>query len=215
MPRRILLSILTLTLLTVGTARAAVPMNRGSVQLSQNLNGVYGISTYTVQYDFPSSVQTGSNLTFQLTLVVDNLTQVQSYITLYSLVVTVYALNPQPLTGQVGEDTGLKPLYPGGHWGPYNVTIPVTSANTGAAPGAPVNASVSLALQTKVSLGGQYVGSTVPENPQAALGYVIINEGGSSTGGSGNYVPYLLVGVGVVVLAVSALVFGRKTRGPS
>jgi hypothetical protein len=196
------------TLPSFATVSAADSMRTGSLQLSAT-TGVYGQSTYAVRYQFPATVQTGSNLTFQLTLSVVDLTGLESYVTGYALVITLYVDDAHVLTSSVREPTGQIPLYPGGHWGPKNITIALTGASTGAGPGDAKNASISVALEDEVYLTTSNQIS-YPNSAQGSLGSVIVVGNNPNPGGLGGYFLYVSVATVVVILAVGAWAFARK-----
>lgn len=183
---------------------AATQTSSGSVQMSaQSL--LYG-SSYTVDYQVQSQAVVGQNATFTLTLYVDNVTGEGSYVLNYELVVTIYVDLAHVLTGSVlGQAPAAPFLYPGAHWGPETVSIPLTQENTGIQPGASKNVSLSIAIEDEVWLGYP-VEYNVPTNAQGSMGSMVISSpGGESTPALG----YILAAAGLAVVAVAVVLLWR------
>ena len=109
-----------------------------------------GNGTYTVSYDYPSSASVGSNFTTHVTLVVNELTGLQELTYQYQITVQLGLGNGNGLLQQV---SGTSALYPGGVWGPKNVTFPITEANTGLSKGQLENATVTIRLGITTYIG--------------------------------------------------------------
>lgn len=165
-----------------------------------------GNGTYTVSYSYPSVMSLGSNFTTQVSLQVNELNGLQVYVEKYQVMVQVLVANGQGAAGTVGDSAQ---LYPGAIWGPKNVTIPITQQVTGSATGS-FNASVSITLATTVRVdypvledhfhsASQVVGNLVIESNPSGSG----SAGGNLNITSGlGYLPYLIVGVGAVLVFV-------------
>lgn len=175
--------LLTLLLLIPAQSAHAFQTRSGALQLSNTLGN--GNTAYTVQYSFPSTADVGTNLTVTLTLHVDSLTGLIEYLYAYRLVVDVF-VGPNELNGSVSSGSGVgagnllgsSHLYAGSSWGPSNVTIPLTAANTGLAQGASTNSTVIITLEDSIYEGYDSsepstqgaAGSLVIQNPAAAAG---------------------------------------------
>jgi len=174
--------------------------------------GAHGNNYFTLQYHYSENVKTGSDLVMALTLFVNNITGQESYIINYELVVTVYVDLTHVVEASVGSTTGLgntsgRPLYPGSHWGPLNVTLPISESNSGVSAGQSRNASIGVALNYEVWLELPY-NYDLTEGTQASAGSVIV-QGPSST--TVNYLGYALVVGGIAVVA-AALILLRDNR---
>lgn len=179
----------------------------------------FGNGTYTVSYLFPSVVSLGSNFTTQVSLQVNELTELQLYVEQYQITVRVNVPNGQGASGTVGGST---PLYPGAIWGPKNITIPITQLMTGPFAGS-LNASVSITLATTVSVGYPVLQDHVHTASQLAGNLAIEANASGSKSAEGNlnpqsgfgYLPYLIVGAGVIVVSVGVFLpqlFPEKHR---
>lgn len=206
--------VLAIGMMVSPAAHAQAPSQTGSVQLSAS--GSYGQGAYTVKYSMPTSVRTGSNLTVTVTLVVDDLGGMYEYILGYYVAVYVYVDSGHVLNGRVGDSTVGDALYPGGHWGPYNVTIPVSTEDTGLSPGSSVNASVAISLQTGVWIAYPFDYNVAQQPLQASAGSIIVDNGGSASTGALSYLPYvaIVVGVGIFAVLLAAPVARKIRKGP-
>ncbi len=212
---KVLLVLIASSMVLSGVSVQALgPNESGTTHLSSS--GAYGSSYFTVNYQYQSTVSTGSNLVVSLTLHVDSITGQEAYILNYEFVVTVYVDLSHVLKAAVGEvnlanNTGQgRVLYPGAHWGPVNVTLPVSSSNTGIPTGQLKNANVSITLNFEAWIGTPY-DYDLPEGAQASAGAVQIN-GGTNSGS--NLPAYALVAGGVGI-AIAVLVLSRNRKLPS
>lgn len=198
-------AVLALTLLvSFQTLPAFAQRSTGSVQMSDE-SLLYG-SSYTVDYQYQSQATVGQNATFTLTLYLDNVTGDGSYVLNYEMVVTLYVDLTHVLTGRVIEPSLGPLLYPGSHWGPENISIPLTQENTGIKSGASRNVSISVAVEDEVWLGypAEY---NVPTNAQGSMGSMLISPpGGKSTPILG----YGLVAGGLIVVALAVVLLWRE-----
>lgn len=195
-------SAFALVLLGSTTAAAFTPLSAGSVHLSTTAS--YGGGAYTVEYDVPASAAVGTNLTIPVKLTVNDLTGMNSYILRYFILVTVYIDLTHVLTGKVGEPTGAQALYAGGHWGPYNVTIPLTENNTGIPPGKAINATVAVALQDQMWVAYPYDYNFPEASQQGPAGFIIIHNGEVSSFSLYDYLPYAALAGGAVLAVIAA-----------
>ncbi len=207
--------LLFIFLLTDASVLAAPSTMAGSTQMSSS-TASGGVDSYTVDYSFPSTVQTGSNLTVTVTLLVSKLSGFGEYISNYAIQVMVYVDFAHVLRGTLGSNMSLQGspyLYPGARWGPYNVTIPVTESNTGLAPGHSAEANLTIALQNEVFDGGD-INTYFPEGSQGAAGQLTIQAGGGDQNrpASQNYLSYLLLGAGGVLVL---LLVATRSKSPS
>jgi hypothetical protein len=94
--------------------------------------GAQGTSSYTVVWSYPASVVQGKNLTVVASLFLNGLTGLKLYVDTY----TLSAFIDLPGKGFLGEGNvssfsgcnrpggcGSPLIYPGGHWGPENITV--------------------------------------------------------------------------------------------
>lgn len=218
-PRRFLPALLIMILLIPAQGvRAVGPLVSGSTQMGNSLE--YGTTLYSVDYQYPSTVQVGSNLSIALTLHVVAMTGIVEYAAEQRIIVHVFLASQAPLNGSIITPSGAEYLYPGSTWGPNNVTIPLTESNTGLAKGASVNASVSITLQDEVWYGVPLSFITTEPAMEGQGGSLIIqnqvpSNNGSASGGSTfqTYLPYALLASGAVLM-LFAVVLPRGPRSP-
>ena len=203
-------------LISAQKARGEGQVVTGTALLSNSLQ--YGSTAYAVIYSHPSAAEVGTNLTLTITLRVVSFTGLVDYIYNYGITARVFA-GTHVLNGSVSAGTNPVFLYPGAVWGPNNITIPLTEANTGVAKGSSVNATVSLTLADLVYFGGQ-LGITMNEPPmQGDAGSLLIGNSVSSstsqTGGVNSQGPggallvqtlflYALLATGAILMLVAA-----------
>jgi hypothetical protein len=208
----------------------AVPLTTGSSTVGNTLE--YGTTSYTISYSYPSTVQVGTNMNMTLTMRVNSLTGLVEYTTTYSLLVIVF-IGSNQVVGNVTAPNGSPFLYPGSDWGPNNVTIPITAANTGLTAGQTGNASVSIILNDYIFYGGAVTYYSTEPPMTGGGGTFIVQDavqtsssassssagsststsstGGSPANGTQNYLPYVLLGAGAVLL-IGAIVLPRGPR---
>ncbi len=189
----------------------------GTAQLSDTLQ--YGTVSYAVDYSHPSVAMTGTNLTVQVTLHVNALTGLIEYVSEYKVAVLVSIDPSHTLAGSVSAPFPAPALYPGGTWGPVNVTIPITETGTGLSKGQSANGSLIIMLQNQLWYGGQ-VGTYLPEPPlQGAADTVLIQnspaqsttttssptQNGPASGTEQNYMPYALMAIGAIMVLLAAI----------
>jgi hypothetical protein len=172
-----------------------------------------GNGTFTVLYDFPSALTLGSNLTGQVSLQINDLNGLQTYVEEYQIAVSVVVPGGGGTSGMV---SGTSPLHPGSIWGPETLAIPITQEDVGGIPG-PVNATVSINLATTVlaqaqlNVGGAYERF---HGDDQVIGNLTIGTGSASkTTSEGNngsinsrsgvgLLPYVIVVGGVVLVSL-------------
>jgi hypothetical protein len=217
--------------LTTQPIYGAVPLTTGSSTVGNTLQ--YGNTSYTISYSYPSTVQVGTNMNLTFNVRVNSLTGLIEYTTTYSLSIVV-SVGTNELTGNITAPNGSPFLYPGSNWGPNNVTIPLTAANTGLAKGQSANASVSVVLNDWNWVGGAVTYySTEPPMTGNGGSFVIQNavQTASSASGSGSggtdtttttttsqgasasqgYLPYVLLGIGAVLM-IAAVITPRSPK---
>jgi|SRR5712692_4594149 len=173
-----------------------------------------GNGTYSVSYNYPSQVDVGSNFTTHVSLKVDELNGLQELTFQYQVTVQLGLPNG---SGMIQAVSGTAPLYPGAIWGPKNVSIPITEANTGLSSGQIANATVVIRLGITTYVGYPFnqpaIQTMIP--PAKAVGNTTIFDqagpGGALSGGSPDLMvsltallPYLTLCVGVILLFVGA-----------
>jgi hypothetical protein len=161
----------------------------------------------------------GTNLTIAVTLHVNALTGLVEYLYDYRIVANVYVGTQRVLNGSV-NGVYLRFLYPGSTWGPNNVTIPLTEANTGLAKGESANATVTITLGDTVWIAGPQISLYLTEPAmQGSAGSLVVQNAVATTSTSANgqgagqsYLPYALIASGVVlVLLVVFLPRGHRS----
>jgi len=181
----------------------------------------YGTTSYDVYYSYPSTANVGTNLTLSVTLHASQFTGPYEYAINYNLIVRVF-IGSSVLTGGVASPNGSIFLYPGGNWGPNNVTIPLTAENTGLALGQSANATVGVELQDLVFYHAAESGYLSEPPMQTQAGSLVIQNFGTTINSStsarnGNssqgYFPYALLASGAVLIVLAAAFpWGRSPR---
>jgi hypothetical protein len=139
------LAVVMLLLLTQTRAYAS-SVNVGSFRISDTTNG--GTATYTIDYAYQEEVVAGQDFNVTLTLVISNLTGLRVYVDNYSLYVNVLSPSGTFLGSGAAKADPPRYLYPGGHWGPVNVTVPIGTTESGAR--GTVLANVTIGVITSV-----------------------------------------------------------------
>jgi len=174
-----------------------------------------GNGTYTVSYDYPSAASVGSNFTTHVSIVVNELTGLQMLTYQYQVTVLLGLANGEGMLQQVG---GTSALYPGAVWGPENVTIPITEANTGLSRGQQANATVTIRLGITTYIGYPFNQPRIQTMMPTAkvVGNITIGDQvtTSQTAGAGNLgagtslsalLYYVALGAGVLLVGVGIL----------
>src|SRR5271169_4530523 len=201
-------------LIPVLGAHAAVQDTSGTVQVGNSLQ--YGTTSYSVKYSYPSTIDVGSNLTISVTLHVNAFSGLVEYVTDYKLAAEVF-IGGEALQGSVAGSQNASFLYPGSSWGPNNVTIPLTAADTGLATGKSANATLCVTLPDSVYYGGQQLNVYVTEPAmQGEAGGLLIQNPVTSTstsstvsGGAQTFLPYVILLVAGAAMMVGAALWPR------
>jgi hypothetical protein len=172
-----------------------------------------GSDQLTVTYNSTATATVGTNLTVSALVSVDSLTGSEQYVRDYVMLVTLFC-NDHATNGSAGSPTPTQRyLYPGARWGPFNVSIPLTEADTGLAPGEGANASVTLSLITDISFSapGYGLGGYAPVSGDGSTFVQIQDPGALQASPAGApvfpFLPSILVVGGVALLAVRLAVF--------
>jgi len=217
-----LLGVVFVLILVLGASANAA---RGDTTLSSQVTLAnvdpkgQGTGTFNVFYNLPQQVQVGTNVTVPIKLYVDNLTVLMSFLQDYNVSVSLSLSNGNQISGQVGvtaaeaaTNLGALQLHAGQTWGPVNITLPLTPANTGLSPGQEVLANATLNLHTDVWFV-QPVNGSRPESSQSHVGYAIITDG-VPPGSQPNYVGLGLLAVGVIFVLGAVATRPKKTSLP-
>lgn len=216
--------LVVLLLCSFQSASADVQTTSGTTAtIGNTLN--HGATSYAVLYSYPSVADVGSNLTIQLTLHINQFSGIVEYIVGYALKVEVF-VGPNVLSDQVFGPAGFNAssfLYPGAYWGPNNLTIPLTAANTGLAEGQSDNATLRITLRDTVYYGVPVIGYQTEPALEASGGSLLIQNGvassttstsgGSAPAGGQSVIPYALLAAGAVLM-VAAVFVPRGPRQP-
>jgi hypothetical protein len=215
-PWRFLPVVAVILLILVQSVHAAVQITSGTTHLSSSL--AYGNTSYSIDYSYPSKAEVGKNLTVTIVLRVDSLTGLAEYLVNYKVVVNVFLGTQHLLSGFIqggsvlgGANSTI--LYPGGRWGPNNITIPLTAENTGVSKGQSANGTLSITLQDNVWYGrplNLYFNEPATQGQAGSI--VIENQAESTTGQSTGqtYLPYALLASGAVLMTLAVVM----RRGP-
>jgi hypothetical protein len=207
-------------ILSLQSVAAQTQMETGSATVGNTLQN--GVTSYDLEYTHPTVAQVGQNLTIEATLHVNQFSGQVEYIAAYTLLAEVF-IGDNYLSANTTVAAGPNYLYPGGNWGPLNLTVPLTATDTGIPTGSSVNATVSLTLSDYVYVGIPYL-TYVTEPPMTGqAGSVIIQNDvatvttssnqGSGSGNGSSTTAYVLLGAGVVLM-VFAVVLPRGPKAP-
>jgi hypothetical protein len=223
-PSLLLTALALVPLIPFQTAQAEVPFTSGTIPLGNTLQ--FGSTSYTIYYSYPPVAQVGTNMTIVVTLRVGLLTGSVDYVANYRILADVFIGGQLVSEGSVKADTTAAYLYSGTSWGPNNVTLPLTEANTGLSKGNSANASLRLRLQDQVFAVIPIYGGTFTSEPamEGSAGSVLIQDAvptsttSTSTGHTTNtntttILPYALLGAGLVLMVV-AVVLPKGSRTP-
>ncbi len=170
-----------------------------------------GRSQYTLFYTYPKAVKTGSTFTITLVFVVNTLSGLREYLQDYLLTVSLPVTPHHTISQSVSVPAAeMKYLYPGGRWGPLNITMPINETASGLTPGQRVNANVSLGFLGDV-LYYPPISYYYPEGGQQLAGNVVIED--PATLSSLLVVPIILIGVGMTMLVASIFLRRVERRG--
>jgi hypothetical protein len=205
-------------LVPVQSLDATVQPSSGTVQLGNVLT--YGTTAYSVDYSHPATAEVGTNLTIAFTLHVNSLSGAIQYISTYGIGVYVYIGAQVIGNGSSVSASDAPHLYPGGSWGPNNVTIPLTASGTGLAKGQSANATVSFILQDQVDIAnGRSIFFTNEPPMEGQAGSIVIHYPASSTttssasrGSGQTQLPELLLASGAVLMLLAVALWPRPPR---
>lgn len=174
-----------------------------------------GASTITVSYSLPQRAQVGSSLTVPLKLVVDNLTGVMAYLQGYNVTVRLSLSTGRSLSGTAGVPAGGPGgngtvLHSGQSWGPVNVTIPLSVADTGLSDGQEALGNATLEV-VAVAWLGEPPGSSTVVRSQGSMGYTLVAYG-NPPGERPNLLGLALLGGGVATLLTAVALRKRAPR---
>jgi hypothetical protein len=197
---------------------AAAPLSE--VVLSNRDPQGAGESVFTVLYQgFPQQAQVGTTLVIPVKLYVDNLTKLMSFLQDYNVTVTLTLQTGKSISGKAGvsanqaaENLGALQLHAGQLWGPANITLPVTEANTGLAPGREAVANATIRVDADVWFN-QPINFYRTQSNQTSIGEVVIANG-TPSGPVLNYGGFGLLGLGVVLFVVALVTRSKKPSAP-
>lgn len=192
-----------------------------SKQFEVTSQSYLGYAQLTTSYNVSATAAVGTNLTVSAVVSVDNLTGSEQYVRDYVLLV-ILLCDDHSVNSSLGSPTPTQRyLYQGARWGPLNFTIPLTQGDTGLSPGQGANASITLRLVTDISYDspGYRLSGYSPVFGDGSS-FVEIQDPGSqqlATTGQPNpalpLLPSLLVGGGLLLLAVRVAVFRKRSEG--
>src|SRR5438132_7296636 len=205
--RTVLLAAL-ISLLPLPSASGLVPANQFQIR-NQDVSGTSG---YTVFYYVPPTAKTGSNLNVSVLLYVDTLTGLKLYVRDYGLTVAVDLGKGHTIIRSANVSiVEQKWLYPGGRWGPLNISLPITEQDTGLAPGQAVRANVTISLLATIWYDSP-IFNYLPESGDGRVGSVYVQGVGPAVSGSSTIVPFLLIASGAALLVTRIVVFRGRPK---
>jgi hypothetical protein len=106
-----------------------------------SFSNLSGGGTLTILYSYPAEARADTNLTVKATIEVNHLSGLTLYLRNYYL----SAIVSGPKSGAVVETVkGDTFLFEGSHWGPENISIPLTSHDLSLSPGETSSGNVSI-----------------------------------------------------------------------
>ncbi len=175
------------------------------------LTNYAGTSEYTINYKYPSTVNLGENLTVTVTVIVNELTELKLYLFDWGMQSIVNNPDGQPISQQLSVAQLNDFMYPGSHWGPANITIPISQQNFSLTAGQSYNTSLTLNWIADVEYDRPY-SYHFYENDQHVIGNVtVVDNVQSKSVGSGSdyYLVIAIIGIAVAAVAVW-LVLGKR-----
>jgi hypothetical protein len=167
---------------------------------------------YSIYYSVPSEAQTGSNLNVTVMLVVNTLTGLKGFVQDYSLTALLAFPNGRVVGNSVNvSGIAHQRLYPGGRWGPLNISISVTEQKTGMTAGQTMLANVTVGFVASV-WNEVPVGVFTQEAGTGGAGSILVKDSSASTNSGSFVLPFILVVVGTLLLLTRLLVY--RTREP-
>lgn len=168
-------------------------------------NQANGNSVYSISYSYPNSANVGTNFSVGVTFGVANFTGYKVHVETYDISVLLTFSNGLVVNGTVSVSNSSAIIYPGGVANPANVVLPLTSKNTGVAPGQATLTNVTIGFYDTV-WNEPPVSNFVPEYGSAVVGQVLV----SNPSPRPLWQPELLIVAGAVLLGSGLLV--RRTR---
>ncbi len=203
---------------SANAARAASPLGSQVTLTNVDPNG-QGVSTFSVYYSLPQQASVGSPLVVPVYLYVDNLTKLMVFLFDYSVQISVSLNNGKQISGQAGvnsteaaDNLGALQLHEGESWGPTNVTIPLTPSNTGLAQGQEALGTATLTVNADVWFN-EPINFYRPQANQTSIGNVVFANG-TPSGPQPNYLGFVLVGLGAVIVAATVITRRKKPSSP-
>jgi len=196
--------------LPLPSASGLVPSNQFQIR-NQDVSGTSG---YTIFYYVPPTAETGSNLNVSVLLYVNTLTGLKIYVRDYGLTVAVDLGKGHTIIRSANVSVvEQKWLYPGGRWGPLNISLPLTEQDTGLAPGQAVRANVTISLLATIWYDSP-IFNYLPESGEGRVGSVYVQGVGHAVSGSSTIVSFLLITSGAVLLVSRVVIFRRRHNEP-
>jgi len=175
----------------------------------------YGTSIYMISYSFPSRIAQGSNITVSILFTLDSLSGLALYLVNYSLSTTVLGSSPVPIASRTinAPGNGCYPcplLYPGGHFGPVNITMSLSSSDTGLGPGQQMPANITIGF---VSTVWYDPGATAFDSGSKSVGPLTIYGPSQRTNPSVLLALEIVAVAGGLLAVVSILLLTRRSSG--
>ena len=186
-----------------------------------------GKSNYTLTLNSPDVVQSGSNWTLTTTLNIDYMDRYKTFLFYSTILITIetpdgHQVKKSLAFGHYPIGEFPERIYPGGRWGPNNVTIDLSQEgkDLNPSPGRTNEAKIYITASVAEFLFQPFRAEQLPQTTYQTFsmdaGTVqIVSQGGAES----NLLPYMLgAAVAVVVFAgliVSSRFTGRKTKQTS
>lgn len=209
--RRWLYQILVIFLFAAFVATMQLDVWASSVQYvsgsyNLTLSNYAGVSEYTIDYRYPATVNVGQTFNVTVTVLVDELTELKLYVYDWGVVSTLNSPAGPPVSDQMTINNAYHYLYAGSHWGPVNVSIPITSGNFSVTSGKSYVSSVDLEWIADVQYDRPYNWHFYESNVTDLGNVTLLNQ--AQSGASNIFLhTYLEVG-GVIFGVVATLIFG-------
>jgi hypothetical protein len=195
------------------TSEAASSPTRISGSFDLSFTNYDSVSKYTIDYQYPSTVNAGQNLTVTVTVFVDELTSLKLFVFDWGIVSTINSPNGEPKSQKLTVAQFNDYLYQGSHWGPVNVTIPVLSSNFTGSNEKSYTTSLTLEWISDVWYDKPYSWHFY-ESDERDVGNVTItdNAQSSSSSFSSTYY-YLLLASGIGIAGAMVFLDSRRDKG--
>ncbi len=173
-----------------------------------------GTSVYTIQYSYPTQVTVGQSANLSVVLQIRSLTGLKLFVSAYNITALVgvnsggfvasRTVGYYPASTDLGASGN---LYPGGHWGPYNITLPIGNAPPAPGPGETVQGFLSIGLLTKVSTYEAIGAPAITESGSKVVGPLSVSN--NSQLSTSNPLILVAVAAAVPIAVLVYFVFGR------